>query len=63
MSKSLGNVVDPLEVIGQYGTDALRFTMGTGGSVLEPRFLVSFLCLIGLVAKIAEAWGLVLVCR
>jgi methionyl-tRNA synthetase len=25
MSKSLGNVLDPFEVIGQYGTDALRF--------------------------------------
>jgi valyl-tRNA synthetase len=30
MSKSLGNVVDPLEVIEQFGTDALRFTMATG---------------------------------
>ena len=30
MSKSLGNVVDPVEVIGQYGTDALRFTLATG---------------------------------
>jgi methionyl-tRNA synthetase len=25
MSKSLGNVLDPFEVMGQYGTDALRF--------------------------------------
>lgn len=32
MSKSLGNVVDPLEVIGEFGTDALRFTMATGTS-------------------------------
>lgn len=31
MSKSLGNVVDPLEVIKDYGTDALRFTVATGG--------------------------------
>ena len=30
MSKSLGNVVDPVEVIEQYGTDALRFTLATG---------------------------------
>lgn len=30
MSKSLGNVVDPLQVLDQYGTDALRFTMATG---------------------------------
>ncbi|KAJ9523893.1 hypothetical protein QJQ45_020096 [Haematococcus lacustris] len=30
MSKSLGNVIDPLVVIDQFGTDALRFTMATG---------------------------------
>ncbi len=30
MSKSLGNVVDPLEIIRDYGTDALRFTVATG---------------------------------
>jgi valyl-tRNA synthetase len=27
MSKSRGNVVDPLDVMGQFGTDALRFTL------------------------------------
>jgi valyl-tRNA synthetase len=27
MSKSRGNVIDPLEVIGQFGTDAFRFTL------------------------------------
>ena len=27
MSKSTGNVIDPLEVMGQYGTDAMRFTL------------------------------------
>lgn len=32
MSKSTGNVVDPLEVVDQYGTDALRFTLLTGGT-------------------------------
>lgn len=32
MSKSLGNGVDPLEVIEQYGADALRFTLITGNA-------------------------------
>ena len=32
MSKSLGNGVDPLEVIAQYGADALRFTLATGNA-------------------------------
>ncbi|MFC1658723.1 valine--tRNA ligase [Candidatus Omnitrophota bacterium] len=27
MSKSLGNAIDPLEIISQYGTDALRFSL------------------------------------
>ncbi|MFH1190508.1 MAG: valine--tRNA ligase [Candidatus Omnitrophota bacterium] len=27
MSKSLGNVIDPLDMIGKYGTDALRFSI------------------------------------
>lgn len=30
MSKTLGNVVDPLDIIHKYGTDALRFTLATG---------------------------------
>ena len=30
MSKSLGNGIDPLDVIDQYGADALRFMLGTG---------------------------------
>ena len=32
MSKSLGNGIDPLEVIAQYGADALRFALSTGNS-------------------------------
>ena len=32
MSKSLGNGIDPLEVIDQYGADALRYTLATGSS-------------------------------
>ncbi len=32
MSKSLGNGIDPLEVIDQYGADALRLTLITGNS-------------------------------
>ena len=38
MSKSLGNVVDPLEIIDEYGADALRFTnaaMASMGGVLK----------------------------
>jgi valyl-tRNA synthetase len=30
MSKTRGNVVDPLELMDQYGTDALRFALSTG---------------------------------
>ena len=32
MSKSLGNGIDPLEVIDRYGADALRFALSTGNS-------------------------------
>lgn len=32
MSKSLGNGIDPLEVIDEYGADALRFTLITGNT-------------------------------
>ena len=32
MSKSLGNGVDPLEVIDEFGADALRLTLATGNS-------------------------------
>ena len=32
MSKSLGNGIDPLEIIDQYGADALRFMLATGNA-------------------------------
>ena len=32
MSKSLGNGVDPLDVIEEYGADALRFMLITGNA-------------------------------
>jgi valyl-tRNA synthetase len=32
MSKSLGNGIDPLEIIRNYGADALRFALATGNS-------------------------------
>lgn len=49
MSKTLGNVIDPLDTIKEYGTDALRFTlsMGTAGQVcLYSRFCIYQDCLI-----------------
>ncbi len=32
MSKTLGNVIDPLELVEEYGADALRFTLLTGST-------------------------------
>ena len=32
MSKSLGNGINPLDVIDQFGADALRFTLVTGNT-------------------------------
>ncbi len=32
MSKTLGNAVDPMDIIEKYGTDALRFTLLTGST-------------------------------
>ncbi|NIM93891.1 MAG: valine--tRNA ligase [Anaerolineales bacterium] len=32
MSKSLGNVIDPVDLMDEYGTDALRFTLLTGST-------------------------------
>ncbi len=32
MSKSLGNGIDPLKIIGEYGADALRFMLAAGNS-------------------------------
>ncbi len=33
MSKSKGNVVDPLDIIAEYGADALRFTLARGAAL------------------------------
>lgn len=53
MSKTLGNVIDPLDTIAEYGTDALRFTLalGTAGQVcyelilsLNHGYAYSFFC-------------------
>ncbi len=32
MSKSLGNALDPIEIMDEYGTDALRFTLATSST-------------------------------
>ncbi len=32
MSKTKGNVIDPIEIITQYGTDAVRFTLASQAS-------------------------------
>ncbi|MDP3722774.1 MAG: valine--tRNA ligase [Candidatus Omnitrophota bacterium] len=39
MSKSLGNIIDPLEIIGRYGTDALRYTLVTATAIGQDVFL------------------------
>ena len=39
MSKSLGNIIDPLEIIKQYGTDALRYTIVTSTAIGQDIFL------------------------
>jgi len=39
MSKSLGNIIDPLEIIKQYGTDALRYTLVTATAIGQDIFL------------------------
>ena len=31
MSKTKGNVIDPIEIVKRYGTDAVRFTLATHG--------------------------------
>ena len=33
MSKSLGNIIDPLDIIREYGTDALRYTLVTATAI------------------------------
>ena len=39
MSKSLGNIIDPLDIIGKYGTDALRYTLITSTAIGQDIFL------------------------
>ena len=39
MSKSLGNIIDPLEIIEKYGTDALRYTLVTATAIGQDVFL------------------------
>ncbi len=39
MSKSLGNIIDPLDIIAQYGTDALRYTLVTATAIGQDVFL------------------------
>ncbi|MBI3996470.1 MAG: valine--tRNA ligase [Candidatus Omnitrophica bacterium] len=39
MSKSLGNIIDPLDIIKQYGTDALRYTLITSTAIGQDIFL------------------------
>jgi valyl-tRNA synthetase len=45
MSKSIGNGVDPVDIIDRYGADALRFTMAQMASeTQDARLPVSYLC-------------------
>ncbi|MBI4846823.1 MAG: valine--tRNA ligase [Candidatus Omnitrophica bacterium] len=39
MSKSLGNSIDPLEIIAEYGTDALRFSLVSNTAIGQDVFL------------------------
>ncbi len=39
MSKSLGNIIDPLDIIEKYGTDALRYTLITATAIGQDVFL------------------------
>ncbi|MBI3319385.1 MAG: valine--tRNA ligase, partial [Candidatus Omnitrophica bacterium] len=41
MSKSLGNIIDPLEIIDQFGADALRYTLVTSTAVGTDVFISS----------------------
>ena len=66
MSKTKGNVVDPRELMAQYGTDALRYTIATGGTPgndvrLDPRRVEdgrNFITKIWNAARFAMAQGL-----
>ena len=39
MSKSLGNGIDPLEVVGRFGADALRYTVISGSGAATDQYL------------------------
>lgn len=45
MSKTLGNVIDPIDTIKEFGTDALRFSiaLGTAGQVSSEFFQIAAL--------------------
>jgi len=47
MSKSLGNIIDPLEIIRQFGTDALRYTLVTSTAVGTDVFISSEKFIVG----------------
>ena len=39
MSKSLGNIIDPIEIIDKFGTDALRYTLITSTAIGQDVFI------------------------
>ena len=41
MSKSLGNGVDPLSIIDEYGADAARFAVLSAGSIMQQEIRIA----------------------